>query len=436
MRKTFFFFLISAVVIPAQASINIITRWETEDKSLTVRGNYGTPLGEEIRLKNQRQKAFHIFNLLRHSSSEEDIFIDLQDPEGPGLSPAAAGELSGVVLEGAEEFNPVYDGGRLFYQRWESGTLKLLSEDIVIYRSEEAFDFVGKKNETAVIRERGRLKYLSEVEWVEVDTLVGYSVSLLRWVDQDTIICRAERDTDGRRFLIVTSVRRPSAVILPVPEGNLIDAVSDTGKENIFALSRSAGVRVLYSYCFSENDWNMEEEFSGDVALLGIRGGLPYWFEPGSPEIRSAERSLPLSGQRKMELYPEGRYVWGEEGADFTKASPRRLFLLFYSPERESDFKKSGFSKVDVFEGSSGAWIFPETYTSSLQALEGEIGNAYLSLEDMRVYYDTAERSLRKIRSIGVRPTAREIYVLYILGALLAILILNEVLRKTKGMKT
>ena len=418
----------------AYGTFNIVTRWESKNDSLTIRGNYGTPLGEEIRRENEREKAFHVFNLLRSAGPGKSLHVNLQDRQGPGLTPAALGREESVRLEGAEEFNPVFSGGILYRMRWKDGLLELLAGDNVIHSSEDAFDFLGVVNGAALVRDKGRLGYVKDSGWVPVDALKGYSVSFARWIGGNSTVSYAERDMDGRRFIIIASIERPSAVLISAPPGEFRDAAVSGNRSTVYALFRARREYSLYRYTAENDDWDLVRTFENGVELLGIRNGRVFWFDPSAGELASHERSVSIPGSRIVDLYPRGRYVFGEEGGDVLyDAEPVKLLMLFYGPDRERTLERMGFSRVDKFEGKTEVWVFPDNYQSSLQALRGDVGHAFFSLDEMRVFYDSQRNGLRKVRSIRVRPTAHAVYVLYVLAALLALLIINELFKKAKG---
>ena len=221
---------------------------------------------------------------------------------------------------------------------------------------------------------------------------------------------------------------------MPAPAGEFKDAAVSSERDAVFALSYELGQWVLSKYSETEADWVALKESDKKIELMGVRQGRAFWFDSSTGEISYSGGTVKVQNFRELDLYPRGKYVHGEEVIDLYDAEPLRHFMLFYSPDREDVYKDLGFAKIDRFRGNTSFWIIPETYQSSLQAVSGLIGNIHLCADSTTVHYDVAGKGLRSIKSLRIRPTAPGVYVLYVLIAILMLLILNEIFKKTKGM--
>ncbi|GEM_PF-3569567 len=416
----------------AYATYNMETRWCSEDGCLSYIGNYGTPLGETIRMNDEREKAYHIFNILRESG--EDFDHEISVFTGEQLDIESIVEDKQIEFETKEKFNPVFDGEYLYFQKWENGKLNLYRDENKLYSSEEFFKFLGKENGHLLIRDRGRIKLHHGEELNALESLKEYSVSFLRWIDEGRVLCYAERDMDGRRHLILASVHEDELLdSYSVPDGTFLDAAVSSNLQHLYYYSGTSQSYVLHKYHTDTESWEIHKEFSEPVRLLGVRGEEVVWWDPKSEEVKiNAVGELKINEHENLKLFPAGEYKSGEHGARLMQVEPDKLLVLFY-PTRDKDFlKEKGLGRIEKFRGNNRTWLLPENYMSSFQALPEKMGHAFLSLEDMKIYYDKEDKALRNIFSLKIRPTASRYVVLLILGGVLLLLILSELFRKTK----
>ncbi|MFW6134557.1 MAG: hypothetical protein ACOC5R_03165, partial [Elusimicrobiota bacterium] len=141
MKKIIFVFVfLLFCVFQIQATINIKSIWESNGIILTLSDNYGTPLSEKMRARAQREKAYHIFNLLCNTEKETKFNIVLSG-EGSAVKNKNKFTVSSLDIKKIEEkigrniskpenYRPIYERGELIYQRWVNNS------DYLIYKGE------------------------------------------------------------------------------------------------------------------------------------------------------------------------------------------------------------------------------------------------------------------------------------------------------------
>jgi len=429
MNKIILTLLFCLASVPVYATVNYKTVWDAEEEILSIRDNYGTALSEEIRMDLQRKKGYYYFKLLKTADTEKPVNIDLQSEGWEGLSYGLTDSGGNII----ENFKPVIADGRLFHLRWDAGELELRAGDFPVYRSDTPFRFIGKRSDNLLIMRAGRLEWLDEVEWQPVSPLQGYAVSYLRWIDENNILIHAERDSDGRRQIVLSSVRRPAALFLPMPPGEFVEAAASPDRSRVYALCRDGGGWLLYGYSFPEDEWSRIREFKERVYLLDMPGETLLWYNPEENALANLDSSITLAGTEELFLYPEGKYLYGEEGGELRVVEPVIQRALYYPSGSEKNIAVPGYPELSAHGAGGRLWLLPEKYKGTLQRLSARSpGHLFLSPEDMSIYYDTGRDGLRQIKVLRLRPSSPGRIILILLSALLLLLIINEFRRTAK----
>ncbi|NLB34531.1 MAG: hypothetical protein GX817_01740 [Elusimicrobia bacterium] len=426
MNKKLLVLFFCLAAIPAQATVAYKTVWDADEEILSITDNYGTPLSENIRMDLQRKKGYYYFNLMKARSATSPLSLNLQSEGWEGLPEELTASRKSLI----ENFKPIVDEGRLFHLRWDSGLLELRTEDFPVYRSDKAFKFLGKRADNILISRDGRLEWLDEMNWEPVSPLQGYVASYVRWIDDNTIFLHVERESDGRRQIVISSVRRPSALFLPLPPGEFVEGTSSADKNRIFALSKDADKWSIYCYSSLDDEWSQVWEFDNRVYLLDIPGETLVWFNPEKSRLESLNSSIKLTGFEELPMYSEGKYLCGEAGCDLYEVAPLVQRALYYPSSAKKAISEIGFSEFSIHGADGDIWLLPDKYRGTLQRLSKKSpGQVYLSSEDMNIYYDTDRSGLRQIKTLRVRPSSPGKFILFILSALLLLLVINAVRR-------
>ncbi len=437
--------LLFILSLPAAGTYNIMTRWQGDKAVLSIYGNYGHPLGEELRMRAEREKAFHIFNILESESIEADISIALHpfppmhetDITVQELCLDLIGQELGIELTGEEEFDPAYDKGVLFYRKWSNGKMSLeFNGDLAVSPVDEAFEFHGKKGDNIIISRFGKLMYIDEVDWLEVKSLSGYTVSEARWLCETSILVRAEHDMTGRRYILKTSFRTDKEPQFSVEDPGFLDvaACADTGITA--ALTERRGARSILVYDPGKKQWDHIYTTPEVIYLAGVHGGEIIWWNAENEELHFSEGFSTRDVRHKtLALHPRGHYSWGEEELH-NRATPEKITVILYGPAAETALEEKGLSGIVSFNSNPRVWLLHERYGSSFDELPDDLGYAAISPENMRIYYNTAGESLRRIRSVTLRPTLPTKYLLVGLIVVLLVLILYDALKKTKEIRS
>ncbi|MFW6134345.1 MAG: hypothetical protein ACOC5R_02075, partial [Elusimicrobiota bacterium] len=165
----------------------------------------------------------------------------------------------------------------------------------------------------------------------------------------------------------------------------------------------------------------------------GIRDSKIFLWDPGLKKLFSLD-GIEIKGfdTKTMELYPRGRYIYGEEESSMKLADPVKKIILFYGHGVKDEIKEAGLREVEKFKGSPEVWVFPENFKTVIDMIPQRTGHVYFSEEDMKVYFDKFDENLRKIGNVKLRPTIPKKYILAFLGVLLLILVFNDIFKKTK----
>jgi len=434
--------------MPVSATQSYIYKWDDREVSVVFQDNYGTTLGEKIRSSEQRDKAYYIFNQLRDSSKKIRLYMNLSGSEILSnineknavhvntIDIKEVEELTDSVFDEGEKYAPVYDSGKLFYLKWSEDILKLEADGYPIFRSKESFDFFGKKKEDILLRVDGNLTYLSEVDWLPVESLQGYTVGKkYTWINEGEILALVQNEVNGKNFIAVASVRRPDLMLVPAPGGSLLDTRISSNKKHLYCLHFVDGYWQISRYSFNEGSWVIENKFGKRIYLMGIsRGRLMWWDEDYGSIFTSDGDVVRDIDHIRLKAYPQGQYLYGQVLDRMVAAAPSEKIVLFYDSraEVEDRLTKIGLNKKEKYEGETEVWLLPSNYKSDIMALPSGLGNVYFSMEDMRVYYDTTRRGLRIIKSIRLKPTVKERNVLILIALVLFILIMGKLAVKTR----
>lgn len=437
------FAFISAVFTSGSAIQNRIYKWENKKVTVTLIDKYGTTLGEEIRAQNQREKAYHIYNLLADTGKKINLFICLS----PVMLPEKSAEYSvrslnvkeienilGLTFSKQEKYFPVYEEERLLHLNWRDNLLELKSDGLSIFSGEEAYNFLGKRKENLLIRDKGKLMYLNKIDWLPVATLKDFTVSnIFRWLDKNTVILYAERDIDGKKFIAIVFVRKTEVELLPDITGTLIDVAVSPDKSKVCSLHFKAGRWMISEYIRKESKWVLRAVFNRRIDLIGIRKNkVICWdrnnqsiFIPGGARIKNIEHLI-------LKTYPEGNYTYGEIEEALVPVRDTEKIVLFYGSALEEKILKIGLRKIEKFGGNPGVWLLPASYKSDVSSLPENLGHVSLSIDNMKIHYDTSKRHLRNIGSIKLKSTVKERNILIFLGALLLVLLISELTKKAR----
>jgi hypothetical protein len=429
MKKILFLAVFILCTGFSRATKNMIFRWKSDDVTFTVRDNYGTPFSEEIRARSQREKAYHVFNLLNHGRAKLNLNINLQNS---ALDMDEIQKKAEIEIK-PEEYNPVYERGKLLYLKWAHNSLELESDGVTIFRSERAFALMGRKGENILIAQDGKLKYLDESEWLDMEPLKGFALIKMKWLNENSIIVFAERGEDGKRFLALCPVTKADAEFIPVPGGKLIDFLYSPHGRQVLAVCFDKGVWNIYGYDRREKTWTLKELSTRRIYPLAAKDTRIFWWDPEISKIVVSDGTL-ISGIQAMVLsmYSQGEYFFGETENSLRPAEPVKKTVLFYGAKAEEALKNAGFGKIEKFDTDPDIWLFPENYRSSFGGLPKNIGHVFLSLKDKRLYYDRQKNNLRAIGYIKLRPAIPKEYILIFVGLILLILLVNDLMKKTR----
>ncbi|MBN2406562.1 MAG: hypothetical protein JXJ19_02595 [Elusimicrobia bacterium] len=430
--------------------------WKKGGSVLKLTDAYGTSAGETIRAQNQRERAYHIFNTLCASKQDFYLHIDLaKRPVSAGDRPFRYGSAeyenarynitkvssfktceiaqeTGIDMSATEEAVPYLDDGKLYYLRWGAGTLDIESEGAPVYSDSEVYNFYGKRGQNLIIRKSGRLKFLSEIDWLDVESLKGYWVLWMKWIDGEHIAAYTESISGGKRYLAVASVRIPEARFIPEPPGKLLDAsVSPDGKK-VFALTFESGYwRIMR---LEEAGWRTVKEYERRIFLLGIRNGSLLWWDREKKEIvTDGGDRMELADFMDFRMLPQGEYYTGREENSMRKSEPGYVYVLLYDKKSVKELEAAGLGRKDKFDSIPEIWLFDKNYRTSFERLPKDMGSVCLSPGDLKIYYDTfGMNGLRTVKSIKARPAVSGRRIIVVLIFTLVILIMNDIFKKTK----
>jgi hypothetical protein len=347
--------------------------------------NAGTPLSEDIRIRNQKEMAYHMLNIASASGMMQKILIDPGAEYGPqedgfyNIRHAELGNLeriSGINMSLTEEFFPSYDAGRLLYMKWKENSLELKSNDLVLFRYGKPFDLLSKHGEIILIRMNGELLYLKEVDWLPVQSLAGYTISdEFSWINNDEIIAFVEKDSTGVRYVVKASIGGKDAEFFPCADGILLDLAAGNDAKDVFCLNRVGEEYVLFRYLRAKGVWVSRGEFAKRVYLLCVRGGRPVIWD-GSDKINNqGENDISGIEVEQLDLYPYGGYLFGPRGGRLEKNTAGKKYVLFYRRNQRGNLRKTGLNKIEIFSSN------PEILT---------------------VYYDTVKETTREIGFVEI----------------------------------
>jgi len=443
--------LIIVFVSTGNASQNIIYKWQKRNFTLNLVDNFGSTLSEKIREQSQREKAYYIFNVLSNSEKNMNIYISSSSSSSSAVPPKEPQscfidslnlkeieKTLGINLKEEENYCPAYNEGKLLNLRWSNNLLKLVSGDIILYQQEEAFSFLGKQKENILIKVNGKLKYLSEDKWSDIEELKDFTVSnIFKWVDENTIAAYVERDMTGKRFIVIAAIRNSYIELLPDINGRLVNIVVSPDKKRIFSLYIRNNNWIISEYSKQENRWSIIGKFSNRIYLLGVRKDRVIYFEENKQKISTLDgRAINDIESIIIKTYPEGNYIYGESEDPVISGESVDKIALFYNKNIEENLLKFGLNKIEKFSGNPEIWLLPENYKSDISSLPEDIGYVFLSLEDMRLYYDAFRFNFRNIGSFRLKPTFTEINILIFLGIVLLLLLLYALLKKAKEITT
>lgn len=442
-KSVWLFILITAVFTSGSTTQNKICRWENKKVTVTLTDNYGTPLTEKIRAQNQREKAYHIFNLLSNAGKNIDLLIcpsAITLPEKPeryfvrSLKIEEIEKTSGLTFSQEEKYCPVYDEEKLLYLNWRSNLLELKSDELSVFREEKAFNFFGKQKENILIRVKGKLKYLDEAAWLPVETLKDFTVSnIFKWGDENTVISYVERDTDGKRFVAIASVRKPEIKLLPDVTGTLIDIAVSSDKNKVCSLHFKDNCWRISEYSRKKNKWVLKNEFKRKIDLIAIRKNKTICWDRDNQKIFIPGGTMIGNiGHLILRTYPEGKYTYGETEEALVPVRALVKVVLFYDSALQKKLLKIGLRRIEKFDGNPEIWLLPANYRSDVSSLPQDMGNVFLSIDNMKIYYDTIKKNLRRIESVRLKPTVKERNILIFLGALLLVLLVYELTKKAR----
>ncbi|MGM0441784.1 MAG: hypothetical protein ACQEQC_05140 [Elusimicrobiota bacterium] len=417
MRKIFILliFALSLSVSSLPASSNINTVWKTDNLSLSIAGNYGTPLGDELRKNHHRKKGYHFYNLLRNKNIKGDFILTLKkDQTGENIYSLNSLDLlktKDIDPEKAEDFNPVYDNDRLLHERWKGNFIEIISGGNVIYRSSAPLKLIGKKNNNILISEEEVLKYLDEVDWTPVEELEGYSVKPGGWIDSEHIAFFAEDKKTGQKVAGITSVRRPKSYFYGIPSGSFIDIIASKDLQQTYILVKDGKRYKIYSRT-PRGRWNKIEDGTEKIYLLGIKKQELLWVIPQNGYIRTEDdKKIEDIKIDFIDSYPSGQYQYGQglsnmEQIEFKKVKENKILTLFYGSSAAKELEKYGLTGVEKFNSFEKVWFMPESYRKSLENLpeKENLGNLYFAPQDMKIFYDsTGDNYLRDVKTLQLK---------------------------------
>ncbi len=441
MEKKLFFlcFFLLTIVFPVSGTRTISTIWKSENLSLTMIGNYGSPLGESLRQEFHREKSYHFYNLLKNNEIEGHFKVDarqyVQEEEGIfNLNSLKLLNTNEVDPHLRESFNPVYESGRLVYQSWSENYVEIFANNNIIYRSSEPLKLVGKRENNILILENEVLKYLDEIEWMPVEELKGYTVGLIRWVDTDHIAFFAEHNRTGKKVAGVTSVRRPRSTFHEIPGGIFVDIAVSNNLQHFYLLIREADkYRIFYKN--AEQSWENIGEFKGKIYLLGLREENLFLFNSRTGSIQILDGPIIENITLKiLKSFPRGKYLHGEglnfngaSNVDYRQTQGKNTAVLFYNPDVQEKLAGYGLDKMEKFGSSPQIWLIPETYRNFFKELPGDekLGNLYFSVSNQTIYYDMPGKNY--LRDINMIQLKRDYKWIKFCGILLLLVIVGGI---------
>ncbi|MGM0567890.1 MAG: hypothetical protein ACQESB_01580, partial [Elusimicrobiota bacterium] len=427
--------------LPVLATTGLYTRWEGKNSSVSVFDNYGTPAGELLRAGNDREKAFHFFNLLESHGEKANVTFALT-PVSPLIETdkvieeldlnALEKELD-KKLQGEEAFKPFYDSGNLYYKKWSEGEMGIEADgELLGGMHGQAFEFHGAYNGIVLAAFNGILKYMDGDEWLRVESLKDYFVTDIRYIEDSIFLVMAEDKMSSRRKIITTSIKSDEKPRLLTDDPGFKNIVVGRDSENIAGLIEEGEAYSILKYNFQQQQWSEVINTSDVIYLAGIKNGEIIWWNETRSLLQTSEgKKIEGMQSRDLSLYPMGEFKWGEEEAMYS-ASPNKIKILTYGVEQLSFFEDMGLSDTFSFDSKPGIWLINKRYKSSFDELPEKLGHAFLSPENSRIYYNRPGAQLRKIRSVLLRPSVRTKYLLAALIFILIILLLYDVMKKTK----
>ncbi len=440
-KEALLFLIFCFLTVPAGATYNRLTRWEGENAAVSIYGNYGHPLGEEIRLRNHKRKALNIFNALESAKINTSIAFALH-PLPPSfnadkvfneLSPETVEKELKTSFNTREKFNPVYDRGVLFYQKWKGGKMRVEFEgNPATPWKDTAFCFAGKIDDNMLISVAGKVKYIDEVDWIPVQSLKEYTADEIRFLDNSSLIARVEEDMTGRRYIAVSRFRTDEEPLMIVPDPGMKSAAANIESGKIVALKEHRGAHSIMEYDFQKKRWSEKYTSADTLYLAGLNGDEFMWWNAETETFHfSSGGEISGLGHKAVSLYPRGRFTWGEEEDEFS-ALPEKIIVLMYSAQQASLFEEKGFSDINKLGVHPRIWLLNKRYKSSFDELPDDLGHVYLSPENSKIYYNKSGGGLRTISSVSLRPAIPAKYLLTALVAILIMLVLYDIFKKTK----
>ncbi len=390
------------------ATVTKTYRWQTDGVKLAVTGNYGTPLSEIIRARDEESMAYRLFNLMRSSGKELDYNIARPEYKGEDKKSLkkidikyAAGQM-GIDIQKEENFASRYAGGKLWHFNWSGDRLRLTSGNVAAYSSTEIYTFCGFRGENIVINRGGTLYYLSEIEWLPVPALEGYTAGKVRWLSENEIVVFAQDQKTGQDFLVITSIRKNNAEFIPAPAGEFKDVIVSENRNQIYASSFYGGVYEISIYIEDEINWEVKKKTSKELKLLAVKDGKVIWFSAGTKTINiSGEEEIEGCNIYEIVTYPWGDYILTEDDSAISEPETAKTSIIFYDSQAGRKLKEYGIPDIGVYGIDSDIWLLPEKYRKAIEKLPGHPGSVSLNSEDKTVYYDMPGRDgLREIESM------------------------------------
>ncbi len=434
MKKLFLIVLLS-VPCRLAATVTKTYRWQAPGIKLSVSRNYGTPLGEAVRAKEERVMAYRLFNLMRSSGKKLEYEI-----YWPGYKPRqkdilreidikkAAADM-GISVEKEENFAARIGAKKMWHLNWTGDILSLVSGNIVAYRSTAPYTFCGRSEYNILINQAGQLLYLDEVEWLPVPALKDYSAGKIGWLAPRKIVVFAQHSNSGRKFLAIASVRKDKAKFIPAPKGEFRDVIISEDSDQVYAVSFYRGQYKIEVYIRDEVKWEERETLIKEPLLLTVSGGRVIWYnrESGTVNISGEEeiRGVEIS---EVITYPEGDYIVDYEDGPVGEAETKKTALLFYNSDAAEKLKDYGITGINVYGIDKDIWLMPEKYSKNFEKLPEQPGNISLNIDDQIVYYDIpGQDGLREIKNFKLGFS--KMPVILIAAALFIIIIIVVVLK-------
>ncbi|MEA3505977.1 MAG: hypothetical protein U9R36_00545 [Elusimicrobiota bacterium] len=433
--------LLMLLILPGSLSATETKSYKWEDKKTTLKvtRNYGTPLSEELRARSEREKSYRIFNLMRNSKKElnYEIYWKGYKYNQSGIvrkiDIASAAEDMGLDISKVENFAPEYSGGKLWYMNWSGDILSLLFGEAIAYRSPEVYTFCGLRGENLVINKGGRLIYLSEVEWLDVPSLAGYTVSKSGWVDDNSLIVYAQNINTSGEVIIITPVRQDEPKIISVPRGELLDLFVTEGGDYIYAVSLYGQQYNISAYLWESKKWQQRISATEEPLLLNVSEGRVIWYDRGTGAVKiSGGGDEDIEGFELKDIvsYPRGRYTVTDNGVPVGDPETEKTAVLFYPDRAGEKLKKYGISVPAVCGLGKDIWLLPAKYSKNFDKFPEDTGSLTLDAEGKKVYYSSPGSSgLRDVKSLKLRAPLRPAVVI---GAVLFIVIIMVILFKRK----